>query len=395
MPRAANQRWLDLTLLKLSPGARVTATVVDPTPFVRDPEIRTKLLTAVQTWTVGTGLSDSVASTPIAGGTQYGRPVGGRDVLYVVPVETSQQLTRTVWSLNGTPISEDANSRTFALAPKGLSAGKHTVAVTVSGPTSGTKAETRTWTIDNTEPTVAATIATPVVTIAGAEPHYFVRDEFMMKLDPTDDQPGYVVAEFRVNGDGWHHYYGWPDAPPGTPFKFTPRGTTIKELVYGSLASEGLSPQPWEPREPGWGTHRIEYRGIDAAGNIGTAKAFKVTLESAPVCTATITGKHQGDLVVKEGVTCLSPGTTVAGQVTVASGASLMATKATVTGGLTATGASTIELVGVSVSGSVRLSGSIARITVFGSTIGGDLSVAGSKTAKPPTLVGNSVKGQK
>ena len=31
--------------------------------------------------------------------------------------------------------------------------------------------------------------------------------------EPVDDQPGYVVAEFRVNGDGWHHYYGWPDAP--------------------------------------------------------------------------------------------------------------------------------------------------------------------------------------
>ena len=255
--------------------------------------------------------------------------------------------------------------------------------------------DTRTWTIDNTEPTVAATIATPVATIAGAEPHYFLRDEFTMKLDPTDDQPGYVVAEFRVNGDGWHHYYGWPDAPPGTPYKFTPRGTTIKELVYGSLASEGLSPQPWEPREPGWGTHRIEYRGIDAAGNIGTAKAFRVTIESAPVCTATITGKQQGDLVVKEGVTCLSPGATVVGQVTVAPGASLMATKATVTGSITATGAGIIELVGVSVTGSVRLSGSIARITVFGSTIGGDLSVAASKTPKPPTLVGNSVKGQK
>jgi hypothetical protein len=71
-----------------------------------------------------------------------------------------------------------------------------------------------------------------------------------------------------------------------------------------------------------------------------------------------------------------------------------MATKATVTGGITATGASTVELVGVSVTGSVRLSGTISRITIFGSTIGGDLSVAANKTPKPPTLVGNSVKGK-
>ena len=92
-----------------------------------------------------------------------------------------------------------------------------------------------------------------------------------MKLEPVDDRLGYVVAEFRVDGDGWHHYYGWPDAPAGTPFRFTPRGTNIKELIYGSLSAEGLSPQPWERREPGWGTHTIEYRAIDAAGNIGSA----------------------------------------------------------------------------------------------------------------------------
>ncbi len=99
-----------------------------------------------------------------------------------------------------------------------------------------------------------------------------------MKLEPSDDQKGYVVAEFRVNGDGWHHYYGWPDAPEGTPYKFTPRGTTIKELVYGSLSSEGLSPQPWEERKPGYGTHKIEVRAIDAAGNIGPVQAFYVTV---------------------------------------------------------------------------------------------------------------------
>ena len=85
----------------------------------------------------------------------------------------------------------------------------------------------------------AVAAATSVAASEGSV-HSFLRDQFTMKLDPRDDQPGYVVAEFRVNDDGWHHYYGWPDAPPGTPFTFTPRGTDIKELVYGSLATEGL-----------------------------------------------------------------------------------------------------------------------------------------------------------
>ncbi len=152
--------------------------------------------------------------------------------------------------------------------------------MSVSDATTKAPPVTREWTIDNTSPTVKTVLSTPVDTKTEADgtPHYTFREEFTMKLEPSDDQKGYVVAEFRVNGDGWHHYYGWPDAPEGTPYKFTPRGTTIKELVYGSLSSEGLSPQPWEERKPGYGTHRIEYRAIDAAGNIGPAKAFMVTV---------------------------------------------------------------------------------------------------------------------
>ena len=158
--------------------------------------------------------------------------------------------------------------------------GAHTLNVAVSDALKKTAPVTREWTVDNTPPTVKVVLSTPLNTKTEADgtPHYTFAEEFTMKLEPADDQKGYVVAEFRVNGDGWHHYYGWPDAPEGTPYKFTPRGTTIKELVYGSLSSEGLSPQPWEERKPGYGTHRIEYRAIDAAGNIGPARAFMVTV---------------------------------------------------------------------------------------------------------------------
>lgn len=415
IPNPDNQPYVDLKALDIPVGPQtLTATVMDPTEFVRDPGIRRDVLTAVKSWTIAPDPPSQrddhnsiIFIDMIAASTQTVRPMGGRDVVYVEigskavkPLGNlpSSQAPALTWQLDDNIVADAANRLNFPLAARKLSSGKHTLSVVVKSqrPDGQPDADqTRTWTIDNTEPTVSATVATPLATVAGAEPHYFVRDEFTMKLDPSDDQPGYVVAEFRVNGDGWHHYYGWPDAPPGTPYKFTPRGTTIKELVYGSLASEGLSPQPWEPREPGWGTHRIEYRGIDAAGNIGTAKAFKVTFEGTLACTATITGKQQGDLTVKDGVTCLAPGATVVGQVTVAPGASLMTTKATVTGGITATGASTIELVGATVTGAVRLSGTTVRVTVFGSTIGSDLTVAGSRTPKPPTLVGNSVKGQK
>jgi hypothetical protein len=287
IPSAANLPYLMLGALKLSPAAKtVSATVVDPTSFVRDPEIRTKALTATRTWTLSppetvTARTDIVPVQQFAGSTQTTRALGGSDVIYIAiqfPERTvpMNQLPIT-WRVDGKILGDRPNRLALPLASLSLAPGTHTVSATINS-----TGESRTWTVDNTPPTVAYTLSPAVKTTTDPDgtPHAVMRDEFTMKLEPKDDQPGYVVAEFRVNGDGWHHYYGWPDAPAGTPFKFTARGTTIKELVYGSLSAEGLSPQPWETRAPGFGTHLIEYRAIDAAGNIGPTKAFRVTLTS-------------------------------------------------------------------------------------------------------------------
>ena len=275
-----NLQYLDLKTLTLADGQhQVSVKVVDPTPFVRDPAIRTGALTAARTWTVSGRSPVAAVATSITGATQANRPVGATEVLYVTTANPPTSIPRITWQVNGRTIETPAGARTLSLSALNLPSGTHTVTATLAGASGD--GSSRTWIVDNTMPDVKFAVATPVETRAMPDgtPHYVVRDEFTLKLEPSDDQKGYVVAEFRVNGDGWHHYYGWPDAPEGTPFRFTPRGTTIKELVYGSLSSEGLSPQPWEERKPGYGTHRIEYRAIDAAGNIGPAKAFMVTVE--------------------------------------------------------------------------------------------------------------------
>jgi hypothetical protein len=273
-----NVETLRLSEFNLEPGAHsVSVTVVDPTPFVRDQTIRDSTLTATRTWTVEGGTSgrtEGAIITSFAGSTQTERPVGGKDALYV-----GHGHPQVTWRVNGELQPNPDNRRTLQLANLALREGTHTVVATPGSPAvPGSGALT--WTVDNTPPTVAYELSQPdsSTVLPDGTTHYFMTDQFTMKLTPTDDQPGYVVAEFRVNGDGWHHYYGWPDAVEGTPFLFTPRGTNIKELVYGSLSSEGLSPQPWEAREPGWGTHVIEYHGIDAAGNIGPASSFTVTI---------------------------------------------------------------------------------------------------------------------
>ena len=281
---AANDRRY-LNLGALPPTTKdVRVTVLDPTPWVRDPEIRQKVLTATRTWTVG-----SVAGQPMpvdarfTGSTATDRPVGAKDVVYVVTTDGADRTFEVTWTLDGKTIPVPVQSRTFRLADHKLSPGTHTLTATVKDNYTppGRTSDSRTWTIDNTMPTVKYTLSTPVATDKkDGLPHFTFDEAFTMKLEPSDDQKGYVVAEFRVNGDGWHHYYGWPDAPEGAPYKFTPRGTNVKELIYGSLSSEGLSPQPWEERKPGYGTHKVEVRAIDAAGNISPAQSFMVTVRA-------------------------------------------------------------------------------------------------------------------
>jgi hypothetical protein len=410
IPNPDNLPYLKLATAGLTEQEqKVTVTVVDPTEFVRDPAIRESVLTATKTWTVPAGRGPTSILRFLAGvgntignSTQTQRPIGGKDVVYIEPPPLADNaifpLGATTWRLDNNIVVDAANKLSFPLAPRKLSPGSHRLSVTVGPPRTDVRADpslTRAWKIDNTMPTVAYTLSTPVAQLqstSGVEPHVFMRDQFTMKLDPKDDQPGYLVAEFRVNGDGWHHYYGWPDAPPGTPFKFTARGTNIKELIYGSLSSEGLSPQPWEPREPGWGTHRIEYRGIDAAGNISDAKAFRATVMPLPECTATRTGAHVGDLRVDTGTMCLD-GVTVTGNVTVAAGASLVATNAKITGTVKTTGAATVELVATSVEGAMTIAGTTGRVTIFGGTAGQDVTVSDSRTTAAPLITGSTIKG--
>lgn len=412
LPNPANSPYLDLaTVFPLvrdqaaqeaasrREGETVTVTVVDPTDFVRDPEIRKATLTATRTWTLkpepafgGDRVADRPTRTSAA--TQTLRAVGAQDVVYIeLPYRPSDGVLppKLTWRLDNTAVADAADRLSFPLGVRNLSAGTHALSVAFS--VGGTTPLAR-WTIDNTMPTVAYTLSKAVATIpaaAGAELHAFMRDEFTMKLDPKDDQPGYVVAEFRLDRDGWHHYYGWPDAPPGTPFKFTARGTNIKELIYGSLSSEGLSPQPWEPREPGWGAHRVEYRAKDAAGNIGGVNAFRVTVMPTVPCTATVTGTRAGALKVDSGVTCLD-NATITGDITVAAGASLIATHANISGSIVSTGAATIELISSSVGGTLSVTGTTDRLTLFGITAALDATISDSKTPKAPLVIGNTFK---
>ncbi|MBP2471686.1 hypothetical protein JOF53_000558 [Crossiella equi] len=378
-------RVVDLSALNLTPGKHtLVATVTDPTSFVRDPAVRASpSLTRTRTWTV-----DTAVTTPPPGGaadflasTATERPVGGTDVVYAQPRRPDQQVG---WTLDGRAVSTSADNRDLDLRALAPSPGRHTLVAR-------TGSVTRTWTVDAQAPSTSVELSEPLLrtTNAAGDPEYVFNAPFTMRLTAGDDTKGFVVPEFRQNGDGWFNYFGWP-SDASKPFLFTPNGTNIDNLVYGKLGVPRLS--PWDDVPPGYGKHSIEYRAIDPAGNIGPSKRFGVTLlREPPACTTTVTA-HTGPLEVTAGVTCVTG--QVTGPVTVHRDATLVATGATLTGGVTAEGAAAVHLLNTQTTGPLTLTGTTGDVTLVGGRLVGPLRLTDSRsTDRGPVLSGLSVTG--
>jgi hypothetical protein len=376
----ANARAVDLSTVELAPGLHtLTASIVDNSTFIRDPAVRP---TASRSWTVNTTLSTEPSTDPVrfTGSTSSEHPVSADEVVYAETTPSGTSQPAVEWLVDGTPVANPGNDRDFDLAPLKLT-GKHTLIAR-------TGAETLTWTVDGLEPVVKSTMSKPLLTVQKATgPEYIYNDAFTMGLAATDDSPGYVVPEFRVDGDGWYNYYGWP-TDASAPFRFTAEGTEIDHLVYGKLGVPRVV--PWDDVPPGYGRHQVEYRAIDAAGNIGTPRRFAVTLlRPAPKCTATVTGVRKGPLSLRSGVTCLVDAT-IDGPVVVGAGASLVATDSRVVGPVQADRAADLQLLRSTVGGPVSADGVTQSVVLVGSAVEGPVSVTTSAAA---VLAGNSVDG--
>ncbi|MBQ0901501.1 M64 family metallopeptidase [Micromonospora sp. U21] len=395
VPRTGNARHLDLRALRLAPGRHtVTATVTDPTAFVRDPAVRNSpALTQTRAWTVDTGVRTAPVAEPLAitGSTATDRPVGARDVVYVRTSQPTDRVPGVRWSLDGRPVADVGNDRDLDLGTLRLSRGTHRLTARVSDRVTA-ETVTRTWTVDATRPDVGYALSEPLLTTArpGRPTEYVYNGPFTMGLTGTDDGAGQVTSEFRLDGDGWHNYYGWP-TDARSPFLFTATGTDVDGLVYGNLGPGGLSVSPFAERSPGYGRHTIEYRGIDAVGNIGAARAFVATLIPAPpACTSVVSGRHAGPLVVSAGVTCLRTAT-VSGGVIVRPGAGLVAERSSIAGSVVSTGATAVELLNSEIRGAVTLTGTTGHVTAVGARVAGPLVLAGTAGAAAPILAGGQV----
>ncbi|TCM43614.1 M64 family metallopeptidase [Kribbella sp. VKM Ac-2568] len=384
----ANSRAVDLGSLTLTPGPHtLTAKIVDPTTFVRDPAVRASTaLTATRTWTLNPTLaapSSAAGEATFTTSTSTEHPVNADEVVYVETTQSDSAQPAVEWRVDGSVVAKPGNDRDFALAPLNLT-GPHTLTASVGS-------DTLTWQVDGVEPTVDSTLSKPLLKVQKpAGPEYIYNDAFTMDLKATDDSTGYVVPEFRVDGDGWYNYYGWP-TDANAPFRFTAEGTEIDQLVYGKLGVPRVV--PWDEVPSGYGRHQVEYRAIDASGNIGTPRRFAVTLlRPAPTCTTTITGVRNSPLVVASGVTCLQ-GATINGEISIRAGASLVATDSKISGPVSAAMAADLHLLRSTVSGPVSLDGTTRSAVLVGTAVSGPVSVTGARTAEPVVLAGNKING--
>ncbi|MFS0862362.1 M64 family metallopeptidase [Fredinandcohnia sp. 179-A 10B2 NHS] len=408
-----NSRYLELTNLDAKLGDKIKVTIQDRTEFVRDPfYLDGPRMTQTREWTIGKSLTKAEVDVKFTGHSSTERALAFDEVAFVQTTHPTDRMLDVTWELNGEIIEDTFNSRLLDLAEIDLPKGSSTLSATVIDPANPSgQSDTVTWTVDNVLPTAPKTLTEPLTTLLGTVEHYVYFNEFDMLLDPQDDQPGFVVGELRLNKDGWYNYFGFPDQPEGTPFKFSHTGTDIKALTYGNLGTGGLSKVTFEQSYtandpggafvPGFGTHIIEHRAIDATGNIGKAEMFKATVlpGKALECTSTITG-NQKRLTVNKGVTCLEDAT-VTGGVIVSNGASLLVSNSIINGRLKSDKANVIHIFGTKVNGKTEITGTSNNIVLAGNSLNGGLTLSENSQISTneqygdygPILVGNSISG--
>ena len=203
---------------------------------------------------------------------------------------------------------------------------------------------------------------------------------------------------------------------PESPFQFRHSGTNVKALTYGNLGTGGLSRATFEqtlPDDhpsggfiPGFGTHLVEHRAIDPAGNYSAPESYKATVlpGALATCTTTLTGDaeqrqrdHRRDLPAGRDGQRQRDGRHRAPR--------WSSRDSTISGTLNSTGADTVQMFGSTVNGAAQIRNSTRDVTIAGSTFRSGLALTGNTQvtanerytrlagAYGPILSGSTVNG--
>lgn len=409
-----NNKNLELADLDVKQGDAIKVKVQDKTNFVRKKSLKNgPSMTQSREWTIGESLSKNKVDVGFTNHSPIEYPLAKDEVVYVETPHPTDHVMKVNWELDGKEISNEHNNFSLNLEKIDIPKGSSELSAILTDPDgSSDKKETITWTIDNGLPEASKKLSDPLTKQTHGDKHNIYFNEFGMQLDPKDDQEGYVVGEFQLDGDGWANYYGFPEEPLSSPFKFSHSGTDIKAITYGNLGTGGLTKTTFEQEYteddpggsfvPGFGTHTIEHRAIDASGNIGGSDKFKATVlpGNLPEYTEAITGNHDDGLVISEGVVHLEDAH-VTGGLKVEKGASLVVHNSSIQDGLQSENAEQVQMFDSEVNGYSIIQETTKDVTIAGTKFKGGLTLTDNNQISAndqygeygPILAGSSVDG--
>jgi hypothetical protein len=108
----------------------------------------------------------------------------------------------------------------------------------------------------------------------------------------------------------------------------------------------------------------------------------------ARTCSSTVSGRHDGALIVS-GVTCLN-GATLNGALVVRPGASVLVIDSTITGAVSAAAAGAVHLYQSTVRGGLNVTGTTGSVAIVNSTISGSVALSNNSTGAVESVVADS-----
>lgn len=138
-------------------------------------------------------------------------------------------------------------------------------------------------------------------------------------------------------------------------------------------------------------TGAVSHVVAHSSGDVFFSAGSELFRYALPRCISTLTGAHQGALVVDEGTVCLD-GAEVSGTVTVGDGAGIVVTDSTVAGAIRADRPREVDITGSTLRASVAIDGATGAVRIADSTISGSVSLTGG-TGVAAVVSGSTIRG--
>ncbi|HLS14426.1 MAG TPA: hypothetical protein VK095_07905, partial [Beutenbergiaceae bacterium] len=169
----------------------------------------------------------------------------------------------------------------------------------------------------------------------------------------------------------------------------------IDGLIYGNAASRIFTFDPESHDFTILDSESVRYSTVHEDGTFyftDRTNVYSFFPEAGAACDETITGSHNGGLVIDTGTVCIEDAD-VRGAVDVGAQASVVMTDSAVRGPVTATGAERVQISGNDLRGPVRLEGTATAVQVDANEIRGPLAVNDSPTQTAAVISDNLIRG--